>query len=287
VWVGMESGSPTCYEYIHAGDGTLRKAIRLANAKGTMGREFPQSLRVFLGVNPQTNQVNKWIDVDEWSNDLVRVRGTKGSGIKGVLLNKREGDPAMPVYTFNNDEELMNSQVVKALVESRAKELIGDTAKVKEITLSAPLDMVRERKDVAEMFARPTREDVLKSLKADEIQVALSGNSELRSTVSAYLAKDDKAQAEFDAEARKVLGEAGLTEGEVALTMSTHKFSDRDLAKVKDTAQSLKRIVNKDPGASQKPQTQEAALSGPDGVPGAADPQKEKQLESRDKSLGW
>ncbi len=243
VWAGMASlagnrwnlgdlnGTPSEVTYLKPNFPEIREAVRIAEAQGTLDREFCKSLRVRLDAD-ETMEVKKFKDEKSWGVDFVREGGVKGAGAKrAVMLNHNEGDGAM--LTFNSNEEMLAHPDVKKMIGERVEAEMGNPDRMKRIVLSAPIEMVRERTDVKPLLERPTREEVLKSLTTGEIEIALAGSMDLRTAATAKIEGLRKETEVFRGKAREILLEEIEDETTVNITLAGHDFSHQDEEKVR------------------------------------------------------
>lgn len=201
LWFGLdpETNSLSAIVYVSRRDEQLRAGILEAIAFNVLEREYRLSLAP-RDLTFDKNDPNRIIDFGdasakkEISLDLVRYTGTKAARMKSaVLLSAEEADEAdytiqLPGkggrkmrYEFESIADLMKDPDVQLSVdrevEKRLAALTGE--QLGKVLSAAPLDQIKGLPAVKPYFERPTKEEVLKTLSAEDVKAALSGNHSL------------------------------------------------------------------------------------------------------------
>jgi len=250
VWVGLAStgrglddpaGTPSAVIYVKPTYSEVREAVRIASAQGTMRKEFPLSMRMFMEADPDTLQVRKYLNPEDWGLDLVRFGGVKTAKMReAMLLNDREEGGGEMELHFTDKAAMLADKDVREEISREVERLAAEPERVKKIALAAPVETLKEREDLKPYFARQTREEVLGSLKPEEIKVVLAGKPELLKAAVALSAERAEAVKKFREEkAKPILLAAKLPEELVTRTLASHDFDHMDETRVQQLAVTL------------------------------------------------
>jgi len=247
VWVGLAStvrglddpaGTPSAVIYVKPTYEAVREAVRIASAQGTMRREFPLSLRMFMEADPDTMQVRKHVNPEDWGLDLVRFGGVKTAKVREAMLlnDRREGGGEMELH-FDSIAAMLADKDVRAEIAAQAERLAAEPERVKRIALSCPVEVLQGREDLKPYFGRQTREEVIGSLKPEEMKVVLTGKPELLKVAMALSEERAKKMKEYrEGGAKAILLAKKLPDEIVERTLVNHEFEPGDDAAVERVA---------------------------------------------------
>ena len=196
LWCDLDSstGKLTAIVHVLPRDMNLRAAIAEAVEMGTVEREYRLSLapRELTFDKTDSNMIIGFGDVHqqkEMSLDLVRYTGTKAARMKtAMMLNADDTDNKDTVrggrameFAFKSLDELRNSDVVQMVVDQEVNKKLNTLSADQQMKVlsGVPVETLLKHEAVKPFATRQTREEVLKSLSADELKGALSANTEL------------------------------------------------------------------------------------------------------------
>lgn len=273
LWFGLDrqTNKLSAIVYILPGDASLRAGIRNAAAFGNLEREYRLSLapRTLTFDKKDSNQIIDFGDAQEKkeiSLDLVRFTGTKGARMKSPMMLSAEqsknratgsGGKKMARYEFDTLKELVADADVQEYLNGQVQQRLGALSAEQQMKVLAgvPVETLLAHEAVKPYASRPTRDDVLKSLTADELKAALSANEDLLGAATEAVAENQAKREEIQKSSLKIFADLGLPEADGA---SLYLLMGSQIVAAKDPAAEAKRIG-------------ELRLSSLGGKPGGAD----------------